>query len=190
MTGAAGSGIVGCNMRICLVVGHSEKKQGAINKDTGLTEYVYNSALAHAIRGQLRVNCPKCDPFIQHRTGSYQKLIDDINAEKPDIIISLHCNAYNTEVQGGEVLYSGSASGLELAKAVHDKIVLSLAVSANRGIKKVDISGRGGKLLHKTKAPCVIVEPFFIDNNGDCALGCRFMLDLAEAVSSGIMNLL
>jgi len=39
----------------------------------------------------------------------------------------------------------------------------------NRGIKPKTSEDRGGYLLRYTKAPCVIAEPFFIDNDDDLA---------------------
>ena len=39
----------------------------------------------------------------------------------------------------------------------------------DRGIKPKTSEDRGGYLLRYTNAPCVIAEPFFIDNDSDLA---------------------
>ena len=53
----------------------------------------------------------------------------------------------------------------------------------NRGVKPKNAEDRGGYLLKNTEAPCVIAEPFFIDNNEDLrtATGKREMLVKAYA---------
>lgn len=176
-------------MRIGLVVGHSASKQGASNKAARLTEYTYNNFLAIAILTYLKNDGPGCDPFIHYRAGKYRAMIKSINAKKPGAIISLHCNAYNTSTRGFEILYSGSEGGLKLADTMHSAISTSRAVSTDRGIKSVSITGRGGGLLHRTRAPCVILEPFFIDNNAECTAGTMHYMDLAESIAKGILKL-
>ena len=37
----------------------------------------------------------------------------------------------------------------------------------NRGFKSKTVEDRSGYLLKYTKAPCIILEPFFIDNIND-----------------------
>ncbi len=85
----------------------------------------------------------------------------------PDFIISLHCNAYNKQVSGTEVLYyHRSTKGKQAASILQAKLIEALSLPA-RGIKARTTEDRGGYLLKYTAAPCIISEPFFIDNDDD-----------------------
>ena len=81
-------------MKKCaLVIGHKKTSPGAVNKASGLTEFTFNERLAFDIESEVSgVEVQK----IYRRT--YQSLPSDINELAPDFIISLHCNAFNTEV--------------------------------------------------------------------------------------------
>ena len=56
----------------------------------------------------------------------------------------------------------------------------------NRGVKPKTSEDRGGYLLRYTEAPCVIAEPFFIDNNDDLARAQEDLEGLAEAYAGAI----
>ncbi len=55
-----------------------------------------------------------------------------------------------------------------MAEIVLDHLVEYLKLP-NRGVKPRSAEDRGGYLLRYTHAPCVIAEPFFIDNDSDLA---------------------
>ncbi len=76
-------------MKIALVIGHSEKKQGAVDPRTGITEYQFNNSIAPRIAEQI----PEVE--LVYRTTSYSKLPKEINAGNYDLVISMHCNAFN-----------------------------------------------------------------------------------------------
>ena len=80
---------------------------------------------------------------------------------------SLHCNAFNGNVSGTEVLYyHRSVKGRDMARILQNRLTGFLGFP-DRGIKPRTSEDRGGYLLKYTIAPCVIAEPFFIDNNDD-----------------------
>ena len=56
----------------------------------------------------------------------------------------------------------------------------------NRGIKPKTAEERGGYLLRYTNAPCVIAEPFFIDNDADLARAQEDLDGLAAAYAAAI----
>ena len=56
----------------------------------------------------------------------------------------------------------------------------------NRGAKPKTAEDRGGYLLMNTDAPCVIAEPFFIDNNKDLKIAQENKGDLVAAYFSAI----
>ena len=73
----------------------------------------------------------------------------------------------DAEVNGCEMLYyHKSTKGKEVARIFQNRIV-TLLDNKDRGIKGCDSEDRGGYLLKMTDAPCIICEPFFIDNNED-----------------------
>ena len=152
-------------MRICLVVGHRKSSQGAVNKNQNITEFRYNNKLAAEISSLCKHTC-----FILHRddnTDGYKNLPAKVNEFDCDLIISLHCNAFNSVARGHEVLYwNTSSKGKEYALKLNSSIQRALG-TPDRGIKPKYPGDRGATILQKTKSPCVLLEPFFIDNCAD-----------------------
>jgi len=167
-------------MRVALVVGHKKESQGACNH-TGICEFMYNKALVNMIASQLK----DIEYVIMYR-DSYDMLPEQINYLEPDIIISFHCNAYNTRVSGSEVLYyHSSEKGKELAYQLQNILIDTLDLP-DRGIKPKHAEDRGGYLLRYTNAPCVILEPFFIDNDMDMKVGNEKIAILANNIAKFI----
>ncbi|MDX1545516.1 MAG: N-acetylmuramoyl-L-alanine amidase [Rhodothermales bacterium] len=149
-----------------LVVGHCESAKGASSSD-GLAEFEYNDGLAPRIRDRVR----KAKVEIVHRDEPNQRLQlpAKVNALRPDFIISLHCNAFNGSATGTETLYfHTSNTGHRYAKIVQRHVREALGLR-DRHTKAKTAGDRGGHLLKNTAAPCVIAEPFFIDNDADVA---------------------
>jgi N-acetylmuramoyl-L-alanine amidase len=65
--------------------------------------------------------------------------------------------------------YRGSELGYRFASILQGHLLATLGLR-NRGLKAVGLEGRGGYLLAHTEAPCLIAEPFFIDNDADLAV--------------------
>ena len=108
-----------------------------------------------------------CIQIIRRQT--YQGLPADVNIYAPDFCISLHCNAahpdYTGKWNGTETLYyHRSKKGKLMAEILQKNIVDALAFK-DRGILPRTTESRGGYLLRYTNMPCIIAEPFFIDNN-------------------------
>ncbi len=154
---------IGQPKKLCaLVIGHKKSSPGAVNERAGLSEFDFNEDLA--IRIEKKVKKTEVQR-IYRRT--YKGLPDDINTLDPDFIVSLHCNAFNGRASGTEVLYyHKSEDGKKMAEILLNHLVEHLKLP-NRGIKPKTAEDRGGPLLRYTKAPCVIAEPFFIDNDSD-----------------------
>mgnify|MGYP000341271737 CR=1 FL=1 len=150
-------------MKTCaLVIGHKKRSPGAHNEKFNLTEFGFNQNLAQEIESKV----VGVDVQIIYRR-TYASLPSDINELNPDFIISLHCNAYNKQASGTEVLYyHRSEKGEHFAEVLQHQIVMALGLK-DRGTKAKRVVNRGGYLLKYTTAPCVIAEPFFIDNNND-----------------------
>ena len=56
----------------------------------------------------------------------------------------------------------------------------------DRGLKPIKNRDRGAYLLRKTDAPCVIIEPFFIDNDNDFNVGKEKKDEYAKAIALAI----
>ncbi len=168
--------------KLCaLVIGHKKRSPGAVNENFGISEFDFNEDLA--LRIEKKVNTVDVQR-VYRRT--YQELPDDINALNPDFIISLHCNAFNTRASGTEVLYyHRSEKGKMMAEILLKHLVEHLKLP-NRGPKPKTAEDRGGYLLRYTKAPCVIAEPFFIDNDEDLSRALEDKDGLAEAYAQAI----
>ncbi|MEE9555572.1 MAG: N-acetylmuramoyl-L-alanine amidase [candidate division Zixibacteria bacterium] len=168
--------------KLCaIVIGHKKKSPGACNKNQNLYEFEFNDDLA------LRIERKVKDTDIQRvYRRTYILLPDDINALKPDFIISLHCNAFNATVSGTEVLYYyKSPKGEEMARILLEHLVEFLELP-ERGVKPKTAEDRGGYLLRYTHKPCVIAEPFFIDNDQDLVKAQADMEGLASAYANAI----
>lgn len=169
-------------MKLCaLVIGHKKSSPGAVNKTSGVTEFIFNDLLAQEIeREATGVSIQR----VYRRT--YNSLPGDINELHPDFIVSLHCNAFDTKVSGTEVLYyHRSTKGQRYAEILNDHLVQVLDLP-NRGAKPKAAEDRGGYLLMNTNVPCVIAEPFFIDNNNDLKMAQENRENLVAAYFSAI----
>lgn len=178
-------------MKICVSIGHSFKEQGATTADKKVTEYIFNTALAQLVKEQL--------VKLGYDTVITNRLTDGggtgmsasakaINATGSDIAIELHSNAFNTKAQGCETLYwHSSAKGKKLAQCLQKEMVACLG-NPDRGVKALKKGGRGATVLYKTNMPCVIIEPFFIDNPEEFNNTFNKIDNLAKAIAEGIVN--
>ncbi|RLA73014.1 MAG: hypothetical protein DRG78_23085, partial [Epsilonproteobacteria bacterium] len=60
---------------------------------------------------------------------------------------------------------------------------------ADRGVKPKSSEDRGGYLLRYTNAPCIISEPFFIDNDDDLAKAKKKIKGLTSAYAKAINDI-
>lgn len=153
-------------MLIALVVGHKSQSTGAGNKTHNITEWEYNARLALDVWRLMTYGPASFEACVVHRR-TYSKLPGDINRVVPQLVVSMHCNAFNTKVSGTETLYyHRSVQGEEVAKAMQKVFVSELRLP-DRGLLRIDREDRGGMVLAETNAPAVLCEPFFIDNDND-----------------------
>lgn len=166
--------------KICLIIGHGGNDVGAFNKSTKETELNYNRDLASKLQKELTDKGFLVD--IYNRGFNKSENVDYLNKVGYDVLISLHCNAYNGIATGTEVLYwNTSRKGKELSQYLLDNIVKALGLK-NRGLKPIKNGDRGAYLLGKTKPVCVLLEPFFIDNDDDLKVGNEKKNDYIKAV--------
>lgn len=152
-------------MRVAVVIGHQQQSPGAKNKNYETNEFKFNQALAHDIENNFFEYNDKDEVVVIYRESNYANLPKEINALYPDLIISLHCNAFDTFVNGCEMLYYyKSEKSKEVARIFQNRLI-TVMDNQDRGIKAKSAEDRGGYLLRYTHAPAIICEPFFIDND-------------------------
>ena len=155
------------SMKVGLIVGHSNVSQGASNPTNGITEFQVNDYIARRIAMTLD-EAGDIVPVTIYR-NSYATLPGEVNRTDVDLSLSLHCNAFNNTASGTEMLYyHNSRRGKAFAEILQEKVVGALGLR-DRGIKPKHSEDRGGYILRETSMPCVIAEPFFIDNDSDFA---------------------
>ncbi len=172
-------------MRVALIVGHSAKDKGAVNKSTGIQEFDYNNDLVgHISNSLMKLHV---DHDIIYR-DSYSGLPGKVNSTNADFALEFHCNAFNEKATGTEMLYwHSSLKGKWLAELCQEAAVKCLSLP-DRGVKALNGSSRGGTLLRKTSMPTIIVESFFIDNDDDLSVGKSEIKRLAEAYVCAIYD--
>lgn len=174
-------------MRVGVVIGHKVTSPGACNKDMGICEFEFNDWIAEDIKRSF-TSTDNIDVKLIYRT-SYSKLPKEINALDCDIIISLHCNAFNTLAHGCETLYyHKSKKGYKIAKILNNNFVDALGLT-DRGVKPKTSEDRGGYLLRTTNAPCVICEPFFIDNTNEFKMVIALKSEIVKAYVKSIYEI-
>ena len=168
-------------MLCALVIGHKRMSPGAVNVKSNLSEFDFNEDLSLRIENKVQKTLVQ---RVYRRT--YKELPNDINSLGPNFVVSLHCNAFNKKVSGTEVLYyHKSDKGEKMAEILLDYLVENLKLP-NRGIRPKTSEDRGGYILRYTNAPCVIVEPFFIDNDKDLKKAQESIEGLAETYAKAI----
>jgi N-acetylmuramoyl-L-alanine amidase len=176
-------------MKICINIGHSEIDSGATSVDGKTEEHEFNeNELVPYISMVLRKLGHEV--IVMEQIKSFGELPGRINKLNPDIILSIHSNWAKSNVSGTETLYYfNSRRGKYLAQCLQEAIVDCLDFP-DRGIKALTSGDRGYILVAKTKAPCVLLEPFFISNTLDLARVRSKLQLLGIAIGSGITKYL
>jgi N-acetylmuramoyl-L-alanine amidase len=158
-------------VKCVLNVGHTAQYPGARSNlsNDAVTEYGFNSMLAADIQNYFSEYKGVEIEIVNQAVGfgKYKELFGKINEAKPDFVISLHCNAFDTTATGTEVLYFELRDdSMGMAESLQSHLVAALRL-VDRGVKSRGKGERGSKLLSSVEAPIVLAEPFFIDNPSD-----------------------
>ena len=177
-------------MRILLTVGHSKLKNGSITSADGTkfgggNEYTYCKSLSKYVEKYLEANGHEVDRVVCPE-GKFTKSTDERtyklaieHATNYDLVMELHLNAAATSTaEGCEVLYKSSKG-----KKYADKIQKQLSsVFENRGTAKRD----NLYMLNQTKAPALILEPFFCTNPKEWEYAMEHKSKIAKLIAKGI----
>lgn len=173
--------------RVVLVPGHDFQSQGChttLLDGTVINEYELVTRLVTDVfkEEQLR----DIDLIVKGR-NTLRDLPDEINTLNADIVISCHLNAFNEATQGTEVLYAkGSKKGEALAADALAILNREMGLH-NRGLKEIKLGDRGGYVLVRTLAPCILIEPFFLDNFNDAKVIELYYQRMKKALSKIII---
>jgi N-acetylmuramoyl-L-alanine amidase len=178
-------------MKVSLVVGHSKTSVGAKNKQHDTSEFDLNKHLAWSIRERFNyivekdMNAHILEIVYREK---YSSLPTKINKSGADLCVSMHCNAFNTKASGSEVLYyHKSKIGKELAQ-IFQKNFSSALGNTDRGVKAKTSEDRGGYLLKETDMPCLVCEPFFLDNDSEFSNMSEKSDELIDAYTQSILS--
>lgn len=152
-------------MKFALVVGHHEDSKGAENVGRRINEWDFNKKLTSNIIEEYNGSNDMIQVF---RTYPSVMPYRNVNELGVDFSVSFHCNAYMpNRASGTEVLYyQTSIKGKIAAQIFQDWIVETLELP-DRGILPRRYGDRGVSMLMRTRMPAILLEPFFIDNEGD-----------------------
>ena len=152
-------------MKFALVVGHHEDSKGAENGGRRINEWDFNKKLTSNIMDGYSGPHEMFQVFRTYPTVMPYRNVNELNV---DFAVSFHCNAFRpNRASGTEVLYyHTSEKGKKAAQLFQDWIVKALELP-DRGILPRRYGDRGISILKNTRMPVILIEPFFIDNNGD-----------------------
>mgnify|MGYP002641610705 CR=1 FL=1 len=165
---------------IVIIIGHTRHAGGASNANMNIDEFKYNTGIAAKIsealsdfEREIMITSKTVTDSLLQETKTSAQLMYEINDLDPLFVISLHCNAFNKKATGTEVLYAeGDKLSAMIAQTLLDYLIDALELR-DRGTKSKKREDRGGYLLHGIKSPCVISEPFFIDNDYDLGMALK-----------------
>lgn len=164
-----------------LDVGHTPEKPGS-RSHTGITEFSYNIELAELILEKLNKSGISAQII---KSGNVSERAIQINLVQPALVLSLHSNFFtNPAASGSEVLISSDANhDLEkISGNILDTIVSTLGLN-NRGVKRTGNGRRGSALMGLSNSPVIILESFFLSNEGDLKTALENRSKLAERLS-------
>ncbi|PHC13784.1 N-acetylmuramoyl-L-alanine amidase [Bacillus toyonensis] len=143
--------------------GHTEFVQGANwgNRKEHIMDRQVKDAVASKLRSLGHTVYDDTDEAGRTQAQNLNNIVRNCNSHSVDLVISFHLNAYNGSANGVEVCY-------------YDQQSLAAKVSAQLS-KDIGWSNRGAKqrtdlyVLNSTKAPAILIELGFIDNESDMA---------------------
>lgn len=168
-------------IKLCaLVIGHL-KDEAVVNKKTKTKEFRLNKNLAMWIeknvkRTEVRLVCRK-------HNGLHP---DDIDPIMPDFIVGLHCNFSDEKVPGTKVLYCHNSENSEKIAEILFKRLVEYPALRKKKIELKKHGEKGLRILCATKAPTVIIEPFFMSTGEGLAWEKKDADGLAEIYTEAV----
>ncbi len=159
-------------MKVALVVGHTRKSKGALNKLVDLREFDFYSEVVKEFENYSNYEIFYHNEKISGYTSRIKATAKELNKQAFDVVIALHFNSFTKESANGcTTLYYGNSKRSE--NYAHR---FSNVVSRLTGIKQrsngahalLNTNDRGFAMVYYPKAPTILIEPFFGSNIEDC----------------------
>ena len=156
-------------MKAAIVIGHHSKSKGALSKSFGLREWDFYNQVEKCL------NNTKTFWHNENISGYTSRIKDTanrINKEDFDLVIEMHFNSsVHDSANGCETLYYYRSNkskdyALEFSNIINKRTGIKVR---NGGLKALtNKNDRGFASVYYTKAPTILIEPFFGNNTEDC----------------------
>lgn len=188
-------------MKVAIVIGHDETRQGAYSPTLDLHEWQWNSVLAAQLLLELELRSIEARIFVRTPGGKYSEqmrdLTDRVNAYtgSDGLVIGLHFNSTTEDWAGSCCLHWPSSTGGKEAATALSRAASRAIGNRDRGAIAQDRSWSAGRpplyLLQWTKSRATILEPFFGSNEKDARAGDRALQsrELAHALADAVLSL-
>ncbi len=186
-------------MKVAIVIGHDESKQGAYSPTLDLHEWQWCSALARQLDDELGLRGMESRIFVREPGGKYSEQmaqlcgkVNDWQAGHSGLVVALHFNSTSEDWAGGCALHWPSSTGGKAAASALSAAASKAVGNRDRGAIAQDRSWGTGRpplwLLRLTKARATILEPFFGSNEADARAGDRALQsgELARCLADAI----
>ncbi|EJS62953.1 hypothetical protein ICW_05616 [Bacillus wiedmannii] len=153
--------------RYSLHGGHTEFVQGA--NHGGRKEHIMDRLVKDAVAAKLRALghtvYDDTDEVGRTQSQNLNNIVRNCNSHDVDLVVSFHLNAFDTKANGVEVCYYDQQA---LAAKVSAQLAKDIGWT-NRGAKERRYGNERLHVLAETKAPAILIELGFIDNESDMA---------------------
>ena len=173
-------------MKIAFIIGHHKKSKGAYSKYFKMREWdFYNKVMSYIPYSHVFYHDENISGYVSRIKNTAKK----VNKYPFDLVIELHFNSFiDLDANGCETLYFyRSKKGRDYAKKF-SKLVTEMTGIKNRngGLKALsNTKDRGFASVYYTKAPTILIEPFFGSNLSDC-LKINSAKNMAEIIKQYI----
>lgn len=180
-------------VKINIIVGHTEKSQGAKLVTTGESEYDYNKDLAKRIKKFAESKNVKVNIFYRDDIG-ISGVYEKIKKSKNDCALELHFNSFNKTAKGTTLLFNDEKDTENGEKQLAEKLqkmmdeIFSYDNRTKRKMRKIDIGNRGYKNVTRIfDIPSIILEPAFGSNPYEAMLLDQNKQEYAEGIINTVI---
>ena len=173
-------------LRLAIIVGHEKKSPGAKLFGTDMYEYQFHTKTAQIMK-QEALRSGRIEPVVIFRDGigiegTYKKAM----AEKCDVAIELHFNAYNGEAFGTSTLCSPDNNDIEFAHMIQNAMCRVFNRNGlSRGVKTLSRGSRGSRNVFSfPNGYNCLIEPAFGDNPKEA----KMLIENQEALAVALVQ--
>jgi len=163
-------------LRLAIIVGHSNAEPGAVGVPPLGDEYHYNKEVASLVYVEAKHLGIHAQVFLRDYTNRVHvcHAVNEFCVGTNACAVELHFDSFtDSKVRGTSVLYDMlPPGGLKLAKMMQESIckVFGRDATTNRGIKWLKAKDRGFYNMYGLDVPACLIEPGFGSNPYDAAL--------------------